>query len=190
MLRADRGILAHDEEALHPAVEHAQHGREMRVVARDPRDAREAVAVFLGRPLAEPGLEQRHDVVGEGRPPASVGAAAGDVALEIELLLRRVRHVQVAGEQVVERRDVGRALDRRVAAQREDPAPGTADVPEQQLEDGRRADHLRARGVLRPSHRVAEGRRALAAGVLDQISRHSRKSASDMPQILSTISGV
>jgi len=77
-----------------------------------------------------------------------------------------------------------------VAAQREDAAPGTADVPQQELEDCRCADHLHARGVLRPPHRVAEGRRALAARVLDETLRHLEEVGLGYPQILSTISGV
>ena len=80
----------------------------------------------------------------------------------------RVRHRDVAGEDVVQRRDVGRALDRRVAAQREDAAAGAADVAEQQLDDRRGADDLHADRVLRPADRVADRRRALAARVAAQ----------------------
>src|SRR5581483_11283645 len=67
---------------------------------------------------------------------------------------------------VVERRDVGRPLDRRVPAQRDDPASGTAHVPEQELHDGRAADVLHADRVLRPPDGVDERARPLASGVL------------------------
>ena len=49
-----------------------------------------------------------------------VGAAGVDVVLEVSSSSRARGIVQVAGQQVVERRDVGRALDRGVAAQRHD----------------------------------------------------------------------
>ena len=106
--------------------------------------------------------------LGKCDPAAASGAAGVDVSAQRELLLARARHVQVAGQQVVERRDVGRALDRRVAAQREDAAARPADVAEQQLQDRAGADHLHAGRVLRPADRVADGRRAVAARVADQ----------------------
>ena len=71
---------------------------------------------------------------------------------------RRARHRQVAGQDVEERRDVGRALDRRVAAQGEDAAAGAADVAEQQLDDRGGADVLHAHRVLGPADGVARGR--------------------------------
>src|SRR5262245_37693363 len=88
-----------------------------------------------------------------------------------------MRHREVAREQIVERRYVGRALDRGVASQREDAAPGTADVSEQELEDARRSDVLRADVVLRPSDGVAEGARALS-------SRAPRKRLGDKDELL------
>ena len=78
----------------------------------------------------------------------------------------RVRHRQVARQDVVERRDVGRALDRRVAAQRDDAAAGPPDVAEQELDDRRGADQLDADRVLRPADRVDERAGPLAAGVV------------------------
>ena len=67
------------------------------------------------------------------------------------------RHRQIAGKEVVERRDVGRSLNRRMAAQREDAAAGTADVAEQQLKDRGGANDLNAGRVLRPADGVADG---------------------------------
>ena len=85
---------------------------------------------------------------------------------------RGVRHRQIAGQDVEERRDVGRALDRRVPAQRQDAAARAADVAEQQLDDRGGADVLHADRVLRPADRVAERRRALAARVVAQRLGH------------------
>ena len=73
----------------------------------------------------------------------------------------RVRHRDVARQDVVERRDVGRALDGRVAAQREDAAARAADVAEQQLDDRRGADvsaRRRCAASSRPRSRSAEVR--------------------------------
>ena len=64
---------------------------------------------------------------------------------------------------VVQRGDVGRALDGGVAAQGEDAAAGPADVAEQQLQDRRGADHLHAGRVLRPADGVADGAGAVRA---------------------------
>ena len=87
------------------------------------------------------------------------------MALQVFLQRRdllAVGHRQVAGQDVVERGHVGRSLDRRVAAQRHDPASRPADVAEQQLDDGCSPDVLRTDGVLRPTDGVAERRRPLS----------------------------
>src|SRR5205085_3253388 len=65
---------------------------------------------------------------------------------------------------VVERRDVGRALNRCVAAQRHDAAAGTSDVAEQQLQNRRSANRLDAGRMLRPADRVTDRGRFLATG--------------------------
>src|SRR6185312_15625226 len=65
-------------------------------------------------------------------------------------------------------RDVGRALDRRVTAQRHDPAAGPPDVAEQELNDRGGADVLHADRVLRPTDGVAEGAGAIAPRVVAQ----------------------
>ena len=160
-------VLAQHEHAVHVAVEHPEHGRVDRVVAGQPRQVVEAVLVAGVGVLAPPRLEQ----AGRVRLHVAPEAAGRGVQLEepLEAVVRvRVRHRDVAGEDVVERRDVGRPLDRRVAAQREDAAAGAADVAQQQLDDRGGADDLHADGVLRPADRVADRRRALAAGVAAQ----------------------
>ncbi len=84
----------------------------------------------------------------------------------------RVRHGHVARKDVEQGRDVGRALDVRVTAKRQDPAAGPAHVPEQELDDRRGADVLDADGVLRPSDRVDERRRALPTRALAERFGH------------------
>ena len=88
-------------------------------------------------------------------PQNPPGAAFDSTNVAQVLVGVRVRHRDVAGQDVVERRDVGRALDRGVPAQRQDAAAGPADVAQQQLHDRGGADVLHADGVLRPAHRVA-----------------------------------
>ena len=150
------------------AVAGAQHRREVGVVAGDLRQVGEAVVVLRRRVGPEPGLQQRDDVLVEVAPPAARRAALLDVALEREVALGDLGHRQVAGEQVVERGDVARALDRGVAAHRHDAAARAPDVAEQQLDDRAGADHLHAEAVLRPADAVDEHGRALAPRVGDQ----------------------
>ncbi len=70
--------------------------------------------------------------------------------------LRRGRR-QVARQEVVERGNVGRALDGGVTPQGQDPAPRAAHVSQQRLHDAGCADVLHADGVLGPAHGVGEG---------------------------------
>src|SRR5207302_5885198 len=72
---------------------------------------------------------------------------------------------EVPGQQVVERRDIGAALDAGVTAQREDAAAGPADVAQQLLEDRRGANDLNADRVLRPGHCVREAGRSIPTRV-------------------------
>ena len=118
-------------------------------------------SLLARRGVAVPRLQQADDVLVEVRPPAGRRAMARDVARERRRLGAERRHRQIAGQQVVERRDVGRSLNRRVSAQREDAAAGPADVAEQQLQDRRRADDLHADRMLRESDRVADRRGAV-----------------------------
>src|SRR3712207_8863870 len=57
-----------------------------------------------------------------------------DVVLERLLVLAGLGHMDVARQQVVQSRHVGRPLDRRVPAHRHDPAARPPDVAEQQLD--------------------------------------------------------
>ena len=84
------------------------------------------------------------------------------------MFLAGVRHVQIAGQRMIERGDVGAALDRGVAAQRQDAAAGPADVAEQHLQHAGGADDLHAHRVLRPADRVDDGGGPFSIGVRDQ----------------------
>ena len=62
-----------------------------------------------------------------------------------------------------------------MAAQRHDPATWPAHIAEQQLQDGRGADVLHARRVLRPADRVHPCRGLVAAAAADQRARQRGK---------------
>jgi hypothetical protein len=164
---ADRGVLAGDDVALDRAGEHLLDGPVDGVVVVDAGEIAEREVVVGRRRRAPPGLQQRHHVRAGVAPPAALGRRAIDVVVE-PVVLRRVRHLEVAGEDVVQRRDVRRALDRRMAAQCDDPAARSPDVAEEQLDDRRGADVLDADRVLCPADRVGERRGSVAARVAAQ----------------------
>ena len=126
-----------------------------RVVAVDARQVVEAEVVLGRRRVAPPRLQQADHVRASVPPVAGRRGCSARRSPPASACGVRVRHREVAGQDVVERRDVGRALDRGVPAQRQDPAAGAADVAEQQLQDRGGADVLHADRVLRPADRVA-----------------------------------
>ena len=135
------------------------------VAAGQPRQVVETEVIGLGSRVAPPGLEQADRIRAHVGPEALVRALGVHVGGEI-LVPVHVRHGQVSGQQVEQGGDVGGALDRGVSAQRENAAPGPADVAEQQLEDGGGADVLHADGVLGPADAVDERRGAVGARIL------------------------
>src|SRR5207237_4611385 len=115
------------EVSLALAVDLVEHGRVMRVVPRQSRQIVEAELVARQRVLAPVGLEKTDEV----RRHLAVETTAWSVQVQVflkSLVLVRVRHRKVTGQQVVQRRDVGRALDRRMPAQRKNAAARPADV--------------------------------------------------------------
>ena len=169
--RADGRVLAHDEEALDRPVDHPRQRRVVGVVAGQARQVAEAEVVLGGGRVAPPRLQQRDGVGAHVGPVAGRRRALLDVLLQRPVRLGR-GHRQVARQDVVERRDVGRALDRRVAAQGHDAAARPADVAQQQLDDRGGADVLHPHRVLGPPDGVAERARALAARVVAQRLAH------------------
>ena len=145
-----------------------------------PRQVVEAEVVLGGRRVAPPRLQQARRRR-RRRCPRSPSArrVVRRRSRSSVVLAPRVRHRQVAGQQVVERRDVGRALDAGVAAQRQDPAARAADVAEQQLEDRRGADVLHAdacAGSSRPrsTNAVVRSRPEFASQRLGDLEERAR----------------
>ena len=173
--RAHCRVLAHHEEPLHPAVAHPEHRAVRRMIACDARQVVVAVVVVGGRSVSPVRLQQARHV----RVHVAPETDAGRMLLEIvrDALVRRLRHRQVAGKQVVERRDVRRSLNGRVAAQGEDAAAGATDVAEKLLDDGGGTDVLHPDRVLGPADRVTEGRGAIGARVVAQRLAHLEESS-------------
>ena len=165
--RADDGVLTPQEEAGDRAVDHVHDRLVDRVVAGDARQPVEAEVVVGCRRVTEPGLEQRHQVGVHVAPEAGGRRVLLHEVLEA-LVDLRPGHGDVARQEVVQRRDVGRALNARVAAQGQDPSAGPTHVPEQRLHDRRGADVLHPHGVVRPADRVGERAGPLAAAVVAQ----------------------
>ena len=130
----------------------------------------EAVVVVLGRGVAEPGLQQRDDVLVEVRPPAPCRAPPErDVGLERELAPRA--RGACAGSRGAGRRAWGcrsspGSWRGRACAMM--PPPGRPMLPSSSCRIAPVRMICTPMRVLRPADGVAERGGALAAGVLDQ----------------------
>ena len=165
---ADQRVLAEHEPALHQAVRHRERHHLLRHVAGEFGKCPVEELVLGLRVRAVPGLEQAHGVFREVVPPAGRRRLGPHVGRERAVVLERVGLRQVGRQHVVEGRDVGRSLDRRVSAQRQDAAARPAHVAEQHLHDRRGADDLHAGRVVRPADRVADGGRPLRSRIVGE----------------------
>src|SRR5581483_10713186 len=108
---------------------------EERMVAGDFGHPFETKIVFRPGVLSIIRLQETHEV---GR---IIIPEAGGLCIVCEILLQSVvravsaRHRKVTGQDVVERRNIGRSLDRSVPAQSKDSASWPADVAQQQLQN-------------------------------------------------------
>src|SRR6266508_1319537 len=159
-------VLAYQQQAANQAVPTGQHHPELRVVADYLRQPLVTPLVVRAGPLTVPRAQQADGVLREVGPPASRDLLGLEVVLESPMRSLGARLRQVARQQVVQSGDVCAALNARVAAQGEDTAARPPDVAQQSLDDGAGADHLNPSRVMGPAHRVAPGRRPLAARVV------------------------
>ncbi len=155
--RTDGRVLPEQEVPGDLPVDHAQHLLVGAVVAGEPGQVVVAVVVLRRGRVAPVRLEQAHAVRARVAPEALLLRMPdrADPVREGGVLLV-VRHRQVPREQVEQRRDVGRALDAGVPAQRQHAAARPAQVAEQQLDDRAGADVLDADAVLGPADGVDE----------------------------------
>src|SRR5437588_12973373 len=77
-----------------------------------------------------------------------------------------LRHVP--GQEIVQRRHIGRTLNGGMPAQGHNASARTPNIAEQQLDDGGGADNLHALRLLGPANRVTDGGCALPPRILDQ----------------------
>ena len=140
------------------------------MVAREFWEPAVAEIIFCGRALTVVRLECTHDVFRIVRPEASF------FRVVIEILLKRViafaRHREIAGQNVVQRRNIGRSLDRRMTPERKNPAAGPANISKQQLQNRGRANDLHAFRMLSPTDGVADRSGPLRTGCSSERMRH------------------
>ncbi len=154
MLSADRRVLPHDKQPVDFAVRHFAEIGEVRMIARDARQPAEAPVVFPARFPPIIGLEQADQVGRHLRPEPGLSRVVFQVSGKGLFVVADLGHRHVTGQNVVERRNVGRSLDGRMAAQGQDAAAGPPDVAQEQLQDGGGADDLNAFRMLGPTDRI------------------------------------
>ncbi len=151
-------IEAERHEALNAALPDLIPDREPGGVAVLLTEVVVAELVGLGSVIAEPGLELGHEELGVIPPVIDRvrhqrrRRRRREMRVETALVWRR--HLQVARENARHDRVVGRTLHVGVASECVDPATRTADVPQEELQDGRGPDDLATHGVHGPAHRV------------------------------------
>ena len=121
----------------------------------------ETLTVFCSRGLTVPCLEQRHRVFREF-PHHPEGDLFSSMYV-LKSLSWGAGHGKIAREKIVEGRNVRRALNRGMTAERHDPSARSSHVSQQRLDDRGRTYVLDAGRVLCPSHCVAEGGGPLAS---------------------------
>src|SRR5579862_3145926 len=104
------------------------------MVAADARQQIETILILCRCAITEPRLQKADHILVDVAPKAGFRAFGFDKVLQVAVRLC-MGHWDVARQKVEERRNVGRSLDRGVAAQRENAAARTSDVAEQELED-------------------------------------------------------
>jgi len=133
---ADGRVLPHEEHPLDLAAMHVHEHWEVGPVAVDPGQELISKFVLGRRRVPEIRLEQGDHVLADVRPEAGAPAFVPDIAVQVGIDAQMGGHVQVAGQQVIQCRDVGRSLDGGVASERLDSAARAPDVAQQELEDG------------------------------------------------------
>src|SRR5207245_810024 len=148
--------------AFHISVEHFVEVLKERMVTGKFRKPTVTEIVLRGRSAPIISLESTHQVFRVMRQQS------GLLCVVIEILLKRLvafpRHRQIAGENVVKRWNISRALDRSMTAQCENSAAGPADVTKEQLQNRRGTNDLHALRMLRPTYRIADRSCSLRPG--------------------------
>src|SRR5204863_9958403 len=101
------------------------------MVPGDLRDPFVTELVFTRCVLAVIRLQQADEVGGKIVPETSWLGLMGQIIMQRFLAAITARHRQVSGQNIVERWNIGRTLNRCMTAQREDPPTRPADIAEQ-----------------------------------------------------------
>src|SRR5215471_18954808 len=135
----------------------------MRMVAKNLWVPIPTELVLLRRSVSIEGLQIRNDELRHIRPIARRQCLSREVILQRVVRLERRGRRHVALDRVIECRNVRRALDRGMAAQRHDTRTRPADISQQQLQQRAGTDYLDAVRVLRPGNGISKGRRFVRA---------------------------
>src|SRR5713101_7730400 len=114
------------------------------MVAGDLRDPVVAEVVFGRCVLAVVRFQQADEVGWKIIPETSWLCLMRQVIAQRRFAAIAAGHWQITRQSIVERWNVGRALDRRVTTQCKNAATRATDIAEQQLQDGRGANDLNA----------------------------------------------
>ena len=165
-------VHAERHHAFHLALVHVVPDMRPRVFAVHFGQVGKRPIVLLGSGVAVHGLEQGHREPGRIAPIVErvplfrlgrLGSDASHPARKVRV--RGIGDFQVPWQVVEDSRDIGGALDIRVAAQCVHAAAGAPHVAENQLQHRCRPDDLRSERVVRPSHRVYDCAGLLGAAV-------------------------
>ena len=153
-------VHAEGEEAFHLAFVHVVPVLDPGVLAIDLGQVVEGEIVLLGRRRSVHRLQERHRELRRVRPVVERLPLAGlrwlrrhAVQIGLQVLVRRRRHLEIAGKDVEDPGHVGRALNVGVSAQRIHATAGASDVAHQQLQHRSGADDLRAEACAASSRR-------------------------------------
>ena len=158
-------VLAKDKVAFHLLI---QHGHERFIGRMRTRNARHEViapAVVLGCRIAPVGLHQRNRVVLTDLPKALLRLITDSINELWPALLTDARHGQIPRQRVEQRRDIGRALNRGVTAQRHNARTWAPHIAGKQLQDGGGTNELRTQSVLGKAQGVGKAGGAIRRGI-------------------------
>src|SRR5437868_481917 len=127
------------------------------MIAGYARQPVKSEVIFFFCLVAIPGFQEADNVLVKVAPPSCIAAMAVYVLLESVGIALPKWHRQVAGQDVVESRNVGRSLNAGVSAEGKDASAWPADISEEKLENAGGTDDLHTCGMLCPTDGVANG---------------------------------
>src|SRR5690349_23898753 len=99
------------------------------MVAGNPRQPGKAKVVRSRRSITVIRLQKADDVLVKARPQPGAAGVLLHITLKVLAIGLKLRHGKIAGKNVIQGRNVGRTLNRRVTAKRENAATGPPNIP-------------------------------------------------------------